>query len=65
MVRVFGWLVMLSRSQASKDTEILMLRHEVMVPHRQVARPRPDRADRAVLAALARLLHSALPGTGH
>jgi tetratricopeptide (TPR) repeat protein len=31
VVRVFGWLVLLSRSQASKDAEILVLRHEVMV----------------------------------
>lgn len=38
MVRVFGWLVRLGRGQASKDTEILMLRHEVMVLRRQVAR---------------------------
>jgi hypothetical protein len=54
-IRVFGLLVLLGRSQASKEAEILVLRHELMVLRRQVARPRPDWADRAVLAALARL----------
>ena len=56
MVRLFGWLALLARSDASKDTEILMLRHEVAVLRRQVAHPKPDWADRAVIAALARLL---------
>jgi len=34
MVRVFGWLLLLGRSQASKDAEIMMLRHEVSVLRR-------------------------------
>jgi hypothetical protein len=42
MIRVFGWLVLLGRSQASKDAEIMVLRHEVMVLRHQVGRPRPD-----------------------
>ena len=60
MIRVFGWLVLLGRSQASKDAEIMVLRHEVAVLRRQVTRPKPDWADRAILAALARLLPAVL-----
>jgi hypothetical protein len=54
--RIFGWLVLLARSSASKDAEILILRHEVVVLRRQITTPRPSWPDRALLAALARLL---------
>jgi hypothetical protein len=60
MIRVFGWLILLDGSEASKDAEIMMLRHEVAVLRRQVTRPKPDWADRAILAALAWLLPAVL-----
>ena len=41
MIRVFGWLLLLGRSQASKNAEILVLRHEVTLLRRQVARTGP------------------------
>jgi putative transposase len=55
-VRQVGWMALLARSAASKDAELLVLRQEVAMLRRQNPRPKVDWADRAVLAALARLL---------
>ena len=54
-IRLAGWMALLARSAASKDAELLVLRHEVAVLRRQHPGPKLDWADRAVLAALARL----------
>ena len=62
--RLFAWLALLTRSDASKDLEILVLRHEIAVLRRQVARPKPAWADRGLLAALARLRRSICGFTG-
>ena len=59
-IRLAGWIALLARSTASKDAELLVLRHEVAVLRRAHPRPRLDWADRAVLAALIRLLPAGL-----
>lgn len=60
LVQVLSWLALLARSSRSKDVEILALRQEVAVLRRANPKPRIGWTDRAVLAALSRLLPKAL-----
>jgi hypothetical protein len=49
-------LALLARRDAAKDLEILVLRHQLSILRRQVLRPRLEPADRALLAAVSRVL---------
>jgi putative transposase len=54
--KLLSWLVLWARSETSKEIEILVLRHQLAVLRRQTRRPRLSWADRALFAALTRLL---------
>nr|WTB09175.1 integrase core domain-containing protein [Streptomyces antimycoticus] len=53
--QTFRWLALLARSSATKDAEILMLRHQLAIVQRNRPRPRFFWSDRAVMAALLRI----------
>ena len=53
-LRVLGRIILLARTEASKNAEILALRHQVLVLRRQIGAPKPSWADRAIISALVR-----------
>jgi hypothetical protein len=56
LCRSIQLLALLARGDAAKDLEILVLRHQLGVLRRQTLRPRLEPADRALLAAVSRVL---------
>ncbi|HEY3207307.1 MAG TPA: hypothetical protein VGJ58_10190, partial [Gaiellaceae bacterium] len=52
--RLLELVVLCFRSEREKEIEILLLRHQLQVLERQVARPRLTQADRTLLSALSR-----------
>jgi hypothetical protein len=56
LCRSIQLLALLAHGEATKDLEILVLRHQLMVLRRQTPRPKLEPADRALLAAVSRAL---------
>ena len=54
--RLLALIVVRGRGEASKDVELILLRHEISVLRRQTPRPRLEPADRLIMAAFARHL---------
>ena len=54
--RLLELVVLRSRSEREKEIEILLLRHQLLVLERQVARPQLSQADRVLLAGFSRVL---------
>jgi hypothetical protein len=53
---LLGWIVLRARSDTTNDSEILVLRHQLAVLQQRTPRPRMSWTDRALIAALTRLL---------
>jgi putative transposase len=54
--KLVSWMVLRIRSDATKDIEVLVLRHQLAVLQRRTPRPRVSWTDRAAIAAFTRLL---------
>jgi len=54
--KLLSWIVLHARSDTANEIEILVLRHQLAVLQRRTPRPRISWSDRAIIAALARLL---------
>jgi hypothetical protein len=54
--KLLSWMVLHARSNTANEIEILVLRHQLAVLQRRTPRPQISWTDRAVIAALARLL---------
>jgi putative transposase len=56
LCRSIQLLALLARRDAAKDLELLVLRHQLAVLRHQIPRPRLESTDRALLAAVSRVL---------
>jgi putative transposase len=59
-IRLLSWIALFARSSASKDAELLVLRHEVAVLRRQNPKPTLNWTGRAFFAAFGRMLPPAV-----
>jgi len=59
--KLLSWMVLRIRSDTTKEIEILVLRHQLAVLQRRTPRPRIGWPDRALIAALTRLLPNPPP----
>jgi hypothetical protein len=54
--RLFAFVLLLARSDCSKELEIVLLRHELSILRRQARRPKLAESDRLVLGTLGRVM---------